>query len=54
MGPEACVGTDELVGHTADGELRLRFETIRSIARRSRDSSLVTLLDGREIELSTP
>jgi hypothetical protein len=49
---QACVGTDELVGHTADGELRLRFDTIRSIARRSRDSAVVTLLDGREIELS--
>ncbi|HUE85783.1 MAG TPA: hypothetical protein VMO26_06860 [Vicinamibacterales bacterium] len=49
---EACVGADELVGHTADGELRLRFDTIRSIARRSRDSSLATLGDGREIVLS--
>jgi hypothetical protein len=49
---EECVGSDELDGHTAAGELRLRFDTIRSIARRSRDSSLVTLLDGREIELS--
>ena len=43
---------DELDGHTADGELSLRFDTIRSIARDSRDSSLVTLLDGREIVLS--
>ncbi len=49
---EECVGSDELDGHTADGELSLRFDTIRSIARRSRDSSLVTLLDGREIVLS--
>jgi hypothetical protein len=49
---EKCVGTDELAGHTADGELSLRFDTIRSIARRSRDGSLVTLLDSREIELS--
>ena len=49
---EECVGTDELDGHTADGELNLRFDTIRSIARNSRDSSLVTLLDGREIVLS--
>jgi len=49
---EECVGTDELDGHTADGDLGLRFDTIRSIARRSRDSSLVTLLDGREIVLS--
>jgi hypothetical protein len=49
---QECIGADELDGHTADGELSLRFDTIRSIARRSRDSSLVTLLDGREIELS--
>ena len=49
---EECVGTDELHGRTADGELSLRFDAIRSIARRSRDSSLVTLLDGREIVLS--
>ncbi len=49
---EACVGSDELDGHTADGELSLRFDTIRSIARRSPDSALVTRLQGREIELS--
>jgi hypothetical protein len=46
------VGPDELDGHTAEGELSLRFDTIRSIARRSRDSSTVTLLDGSEIVLS--
>lgn len=49
---EECTGDDELDGNTADGKLGLRFDTIRSIARRSRDSSLVTLLDGREIVLS--
>jgi hypothetical protein len=49
---EECVGSDELDGHTADGELSLRFDTMRSIRRRSRDSSVVTLLDGREIVLS--
>jgi hypothetical protein len=49
---EECVGTDELDGHAADGELSVRFDTIRSIARQSSDSSLVTLLDGREIVLS--
>lgn len=49
---DEAVGTDELDGHTANGELSLRFDTLRSIARRSRDSSLVTLLDGREIVLS--
>ncbi len=49
---EQAVGPDVLHGHTADGELSLRFDSIRSIARRSGDSSLVTLLDGREIVLS--
>jgi len=48
---EAGVGSDELVGESADGELSVRFDTIRSIARNSRDSSLVTLVDGREIVL---
>jgi hypothetical protein len=47
-----CVGSDELKGRTATGDLRLRFGTIRSIARSSRDSALVTLLDGREMVLS--
>ncbi len=47
-----CVGLDELDGRTGNGALSLRFDTIRSIARRSGDSSLVTLLDGREIALS--
>ncbi len=37
-----CVGADELDGRTADGELSLRYDTIRSIARHSRDSALVT------------
>jgi hypothetical protein len=49
---EKCVGTDELRGRTAAGERSVRFDTIRSIARRSSDSSLVTLLDGGEIALS--
>jgi hypothetical protein len=46
------VGPDELDGRTVDGDLSLRFDTIRSIARHSGDSSLVTLLDSREIVLS--
>ena len=49
---QECVGTDELDGYTAGGKLKLRFDTLRSIARRSRASVLVTLLDGREIGLS--
>jgi hypothetical protein len=49
---EEGVDSDELHGHAAAGERSLRFDTLRSIARRSPDSSLATLLDGREIELS--
>ena len=47
------LGTDELAGRTADGDLRVRFDTIRSIARKA-ESALVTLLDGREHELTGP
>jgi hypothetical protein len=48
-----CVGDDELEGRTADGaRISLRYETIRSIARRAGDSALVTLRDGREMVLS--
>ena len=47
-----CVGADELDGRTPAGELSLRYDTIRSIARRSRDSAAVKLLDGREMVLS--
>ncbi len=46
------VGTDTLDGRAGDGALNLRFDTIRSIARHAKDSALVTLMDGREIELS--
>ena len=49
---QECFGADELNGRTADDELSLRFDTIRSIARRTRDSATVTLLDGREMVLS--
>jgi hypothetical protein len=45
------LGTDELGGRTADGDVRVRFDTIRSIARQA-PSSLITLLDGREILLT--
>jgi hypothetical protein len=49
---QACLGSDVLDGYTADGEPGLRFETIRTIARRSQSSILATVVDGREIELS--
>jgi hypothetical protein len=48
----ACVGADELEGNSTTGRRTLRFDAIRSIARRSPDSSLVTLLDGSEVVLS--
>jgi len=47
-----CLVTDELRGNATDSELSLRFDEIRSIARRSVDSSLVTLLDGSTVLLS--
>lgn len=46
------VGTDTLDGRTADGEQRVPYDAIRSIARNSRDSALVRLLDGRELVMS--
>ena len=49
---QSSVGSDELQGRTADGELSLRFDAIRSIARDSADSALVTLRDGGEFILS--
>jgi hypothetical protein len=49
---EGAVATDEIVGRTADGELRLRFGAVRSIARQPGGGSLVTLDDGREVALS--
>lgn len=47
-----CFGEDELVGRTADGELRVRFDTIRSITSSPLGSCTVALLDGGEIVLS--
>ena len=46
------LGSDELDVPTAKGEVRLRFDTVRSIARNSRNSALVTLVDGEPIILS--
>ena len=49
---EASVASDRLDGRTAEGEVSLRFEAIRSIARSSAGRTVVTLLDGREILLA--
>lgn len=48
---DECLSTDELDGKTRDGNLAIEFGRIRSIERRSRSSSRVTLLDGRELVL---
>jgi len=49
---EKCVGSDLLNGNSDQGELSIRFDTIRSIARDSGDSARVTLLDGGDVLLS--
>ena len=49
---QASLGSDELQGRTADGEVSLRFDAIRTIARDSADSARVTLRDGGEVLLS--
>lgn len=49
---EDGVDADELRGRSGTGERIVRYDTVRSMARHSRDSVLVTLLDGREVVLS--
>jgi hypothetical protein len=49
---QSGVGDDVFDGRTGSGETRVRFDTIRSIARHSSDSAVVTLRDGREVALS--
>ena len=49
---QSGIGSDELQGRTAGGELSLRFDAIRTISRDSADSALVTLRDGGEFALS--
>ena len=49
---QSSIGSDELRGRTADGELSLRFDAIRTIARDSDDSAQVTLRDGGAFVLS--
>ena len=49
---ELGLDDDELVGLSTEGERSVRMDAVRSIARRSEDSSLVTLRDGQEILLS--
>ena len=49
---EQCLASDFLFGVTQESARALRFEEIRSITRRSRDSAAVLLRDGREVALT--
>ena len=49
---QSSLGSDELQGRTADGEVSLRFDAIRTIARDSADRARVTLRAGGEVLLS--
>lgn len=45
---EECLSTDKLDGETRDGKLSIEMGRIKTIERRSRSSSRVVLVDGRE------
>jgi hypothetical protein len=47
-----CLGSERLRGNSASGTLELPFSALRSITRRSADSALATLHDGREFLLA--
>jgi hypothetical protein len=49
---EDGVGLDRLDGRTRDGQLSVRFDSIRSIARGAGDTTVATLDDGREVVFS--
>lgn len=48
---DECLSSDKLDGETRDGDMSLRMGEIRSIERRGRNSSNVTLRDGRTFVL---
>jgi len=50
---EAALGTDRLAGQAPGGKVGFPFAEIRSIARGTDESALVTLHDGREVALSS-
>lgn len=49
---EECLRTDELPGRVDGRLVRLRFDTIASMRRRSRDFALLQMTDGRELEFT--
>lgn len=46
------LGSDVLHGRSPQGDVHLRYDSIQSIERRSRNSALVTLRDGRDVILA--
>lgn len=48
-GRSVRVGRDEIDAYRKDGKIRLRFDAVRSIARRVGDQAQVTLRDGRDL-----
>lgn len=48
---DECLSSDKLDGDSRDAELSIEMGRIRTIERRSRDSSRVVLVDGREFVL---
>lgn len=49
---EAGLGSDRLRGESADGEVELRFDAVRAIARAPDGGARVTLVDGTEVVLA--
>lgn len=49
---DECLSTDELDGETRDGEVSIPMGNIRSIERRSQNSSQLVLRDGRTLVLT--
>jgi hypothetical protein len=49
---EAGLGSDRLHAETAEGEIELRFDGVRTIAREPDGPARVTLSDGREVVLA--
>ncbi len=48
---DECLWSDKLDGETRDGDMSIEMGRIRSIAKRGRSASTVTLKDGRELVL---
>lgn len=49
---DECLGSDVIDGETEDGEVKVRFDRLRAIERRSSRSATLLLRDGRELAVS--